>query len=51
MDLAVHSKTPKFLQPYAHLLEKGNKKPRRARVESDDEGDVQEDQGVAVRLE
>lgn len=47
----MHSKTPKFLQPYAHLLEKGNKKPRRARVESDDEGDVQEDQGVAVRLE
>lgn len=50
VDLAVHSKTPKFLQPYAHLLVKGNQRPRRARVESEEEGDAQEDRGEAVRL-
>eukprot|EP00892_Ulva_mutabilis_P003744 jgi/Ulvmu1/1741/UM117_0018.1 len=47
VQLAVHSKTPKFLQPYAHLLEKGNRKARPPRIASEDEGDGQDDQGVA----
>jgi len=48
VNLAVHSKMPKFLQPYAHLLEKGNKRSRPARIQSDEDDDGQDDQGAAV---
>ena len=48
-DLSYTQSVPKFLQPYGHLLKKGDRPKPRKRVDVEDEGEEQEDEGDAVR--
>lgn len=53
MDVQVERAVPKFLQPYAHLLERGKKKRPRPALDADDGADDEaagdDDIGDAVR--